>query len=184
MTDVPFDLEAARRHWRAAPRVRPPRIEPPDPGQESVWDYTRPPRLEPVARPVRVAFAGRVVAESDRALRVCETASPPVYYVPRGDVCGELLLEECATFCEWKGVARYWVLRVGERLAPCAAFDYPRPDPPYQALAGHLAFYPGRVDACWLGGEQVRPQPGAFYAGWITDDVRGPFKGGPGSERW
>jgi len=176
---------AERERWRRLPRRRPAEVVTPGPGQESVWDYPRPPRLEPARRRVRVEVAGAVVAESDRALRVCETAGPPVYYVPRADVRAELLVASPRTsLCEWKGRARYWTLRVGERVAEDAAWEYPEPDADYAVLRDHLAFYPERVDACWLDDERVAPQPGDFYGGWVTADVVGPFKGEPGSEGW
>jgi len=166
-------------------RAGPGRREPTGPGEESVWDYPRPPRLERVTRPVRVELAGRVVAESDRAWRVCETAGPPVYYVPRDDVAEAVLVPSAhTTFCEWKGRARYFHLRVGDRHAEDAAFLYPEAPEPYAPLREALGFYPGRVDACWVGTARVRPQPGGFYAGWITPEIRGPFKGEAGTEGW
>jgi uncharacterized protein (DUF427 family) len=177
--------EAERRHWRTKHRSRPERPTPPGPGQESVWDYPRPPRLERARRVVRVEHGGEVVAHSTRALRVCETASPPVYYVPLADVRRDLLeASSHRSFCEWKGAAHYWSLRVGDRFAPDAAWGYPEPDPAFAALRDHVAFYPGRVDGCWLDDERVRPQAGGFYGGWVTDEIVGPFKGEPGTEGW
>lgn len=158
---------------------------PPGPGQESVWDYPRPPALEPVGAAVRVEFAGRTVAESADALRILETSHPPTIYIPPDDVDLTLLVPSAQTSgCEWKGRARYYSLDVDGRTAPEAAWAYPDPRPLYLALKDHLAFYPGRVDACWLGGERVTPQPGGFYAGWITSRVVGPFKGEPGTWGW
>jgi uncharacterized protein (DUF427 family) len=169
--------------WRGAPR--PARVPEPGPGQESVWDYPRPPRVEPVAASVRVELAGVTIAETREALRVCETASPPTYYLPPADVRRELLEPASGTsHCEWKGAARYFSVRVGDRLASRAAWCYPRPFPEYAALADHLAFFAGRVDACFVGDERVTPQPGGFYGGWITRNLVGPFKGEPGSEGW
>jgi uncharacterized protein (DUF427 family) len=185
MGRLPDDLAAERARWRALPRRRPARVEPVGPGEESVWDYPRPPRIEPARRRVRVEHAGVVVAASGRALRVCETASPPVYYVPAEDVRTELLEpSEHASFCEWKGVARYFHLRIGGRIAADAAWSYPQPDAGFEALRGHLAFYPGRVDACYLDDERVRPQAGPFYGGWVTHEIKGPFKGDPGTGGW
>ena len=158
----------------------------PAPGQESVWDYPRPPRMEPSPKRLVVVFAGEAVADSIRALKVMETASPPTYYVPRQDVRMDLLVpsEGRTTFCEWKGQATYFDVRVGERESPRAAWTYEDPRPAFAALAGHVAFYPARVDRASLDGETVRPQPGRFYGGWITDEIVGPFKGEPGSENW
>jgi uncharacterized protein (DUF427 family) len=181
--DDPYAEERAR--WRSRKRERPAEIVRPGPGQVSVWDFPRPPRVEPVAARVRVEFGGRVIADSTRALRVCETASPPAYYLPPQDVAQDCLEpSERTTFCEWKGVARYWTLRVGKRRAKDAAWSYPNPDAGYEAIRDHLAFYPGRVDACWVGEHRVAPQPGRYYGGWVTPELVGPFKGAPGTESW
>lgn len=171
--------------WRANPRRRPDYIETPGPGQESVWDYPRPPRVEPVPERVRVEFGGQVVADSRRALRVLETAGPPVYYVPPEDVREEFLQSSPhSTLCEWKGRARYWHLEVDGKRSRNAAWAYPQPLEGYETIKDYIAFYAQRVDAAYLGEERVRPQPGQFYGGWITSNVVGPFKGEPGSEDW
>lgn len=160
------------------------RIEP-GPGQESVWDYPRPPRVESDDRRVIVRFAGRTVADTTRALRVLETSHPPVFYLPPGDVDGDLLVpSQRRTVCEFKGAARYFHLVVGERRSEDAAWSYPDPVPEFAALREHRAFYPSRVDECLVGGERVRAQEGDFYGGWITAEIVGPFKGGPGTWGW
>lgn len=165
--------------------MRRPVIQRPGPGQESVWDYPRPPALEPVKRRVRVVFAGLTVADSVRALRVLETSHPPSYYIPPGDVRAECLLPAGGgSFCEWKGRARYFDLQVGEAVARGAAWAYPDPTPRFRALRDYLAFYAQRVDACYLDDEQVQPQPGGFYGGWVSSDLSGPFKGEPGTGGW
>ncbi|WP_306324568.1 DUF427 domain-containing protein [Streptomyces venezuelae] len=152
---------------------------------ESVWDYPRPPRVVPDARRVTVHHAGVDLADSRRCVRVLETSHPPVFYVPRHDVRMDLLTPTAgSTHCEWKGEATYWTLTVLGRTVDNAAWSYEEPDPAYAALTGHLAFYPGRVDSCTVGGERVLPQPGGFYGGWITDEIIGPFKGLPGSAGW
>lgn len=157
----------------------------PGPGQESVWDYPRPPRLEPLARPVRVSFGGEVVAESARAFRVLETSHPPTIYIPPDDVVARFLERSSrVTFCEWKGRARYHSLRVGDRRSPDAAWSYPSPTPRFEAIRDYFAFYPSRVDECTVGGEVVRTQAGDFYGGWITADIVGPFKGESGTMGW
>ncbi len=163
----------------------PPRRTPPAPGQESVWDYPRPPRVEPTDRHLQVVFNGVTLADTRRALRVLETSHPPVYYLPPEAVRMEYLLRTPRrTFCEWKGRAGYYTVRVGGREARDAAWFYPEPAPGYEALRDHLAFYPQLMDACTVDGERVIPQPGAFYGGWITRDVVGPFKGEPGTDGW
>ena len=174
-----------RERWRRMIRGRPAQVPRPGPGEESVWDYPRPPRLEPVPGRVRVEFEGVVLAESDRALRVCETASPPTYYIPPEDVRTEYLeASPRTTFCEWKGVTRYWTVRVGARVSAEAAWSYPEPDADFAPLRDHLAFHAGRVDACFVGDARVTPQPGEYYGGWITPGLLGPFKGEPGTEGW
>ncbi|HEX7275796.1 MAG TPA: DUF427 domain-containing protein [Acidimicrobiales bacterium] len=158
---------------------------PPGPGQESVWDYPRPPRVEAVDEEVEVYFAGRSVAYTDTPLRVLETSHPPVYYVPP-DAIDEGVLEPNGntTFCEYKGEARYFDLVVGDKRSKDAAWAYEAPAPGYEALAGYVAFYPGRVESALLDGEAVQPQPGSFYGGWITTAVVGPFKGLTGTADW
>jgi uncharacterized protein (DUF427 family) len=158
----------------------------PQPGQESVWDYPRPPACVASSRHVVVATGDQVLADSRGALRVLETSHPPTWYVPPVDVRAGSLIRSNArsTFCEWKGAATYWdvVGRDGSVLA-AAAWSYEQPSPGFEALAGFLAFTPARLQ-CRVDGEVVRPQEGGFYAGWITDDVVGPFKGGPGTLGW
>lgn len=152
---------------------------------ESVWDYPRPPRLEPSPRHIVIRHAGRRVADTRKALRVLETSHPPVYYLPPADVNLSLLAPAPgSSYCEWKGVARYWDLVAGQERLPKLAWSYPDPTPAFEALRDHLAFYAGPLDACLVDGEQVRPQPGGFYGGWITRDLVGPFKGGPGTLGW
>ncbi len=159
---------------------------PPGPGQESVWSYPRPPRVEPVPERIRVVVGGIVIADSIRALRVLETSHPPAYYLPPGDVRTDLLVASPpTTFCEFKGRAVYrtLVLPTGLRV-PEIAWLYPDPAAGYEPLAGHLSFYAGRVDEAWVGDERVIAQAGDFYGGWITSRVVGPFKGGAGTTGW
>jgi uncharacterized protein (DUF427 family) len=156
-----------------------------DVAQESVWDYPRPPALVVCRSHVAVMFAGMVVADSTRCLRILETSHPPVYYLPATDVtAGVLQRGPGESWCEWKGQAVYWDLCVGGRVSRRAAWSYPAPTPGFEALAGAVAFYPSRVDQATVDGEPVRPQPGDFYGGWITSRIRGPFKGAPGSQGW
>lgn len=165
----------------------PPGIKPvvPGPGQESVWDYPRPPRVEAVRDRIRIVSGGLVVADSIRALRVVETAGAPVYYVPPEDVRRDLLrASPNASHCEWKGRASYWTLELPGGRVPDAAWSYESPLPGFEAIRGHLAFYAGRVDEAWVGDERAVPQPGGFYGGWLTSRITGPVKGEPGSWGW
>ena len=161
---------------------------------ESVWDYPRPPRLEPTSNHIRVVHQGVVLAETTRALRVLETSHPPVFYLPPEDVRLNLLERSPASssFCEFKGSATYWTLDLigepgateGHVVVPDVAWSYPYPTARFAALRNHLAFYAGRVDECTIDGERVRAQPGDFYGGWVTSRVKGPFKGAPGTQGW
>ena len=159
--------------------------DPVGPGEESVWDYPRPPRLEPVPARVTVEFDGRVIADTTRAFRILETSHPPTYYIPPEDILeGALIPAGRGSICEWKGVARYWTVQGENRRAERVAWSYPDPTPSFAALRGHIAFYAGPMDRCTVDGETVAPQPGGFYGGWITRTVKGPFKGGPGTMGW
>ena len=177
-------LQLRVEHWRR--RGKPPAdIETPGSGQESVWTFPRPPRIEHVTQIARVVFAGETIAMTSRALRVCETAGAPVYYIPRDDVHMQFLERtDLTSECEWKGIGVYWTVSVRGAHAENAAWSYPDPYPTYAELREHLAFYPERVDACYLGDERVRPQEGRVYGGWITDSLAGPIKGAPGTEDW
>jgi len=157
----------------------------PGPGQESVWDYPRPPSIKRSPRHIVITAGGQVVAESSRAWRVCETSHPPVYYLPRDDILADVLVPgHGSSFCEFKGSATYWSLRIGDRVEPEVGWSYEKPSREYAEMAGAVAFYPGRVDDVRIDGERVRPQDGGFYGGWITDEVVGPFKGAPGTSGW
>lgn len=160
------------------------RIEPKE-GQESVWDYPRPPRLEAVNKHLKIVFNGEVIAETNRAFRVLETSHPPVYYFPPEDVRMEFLTQTSgSSFCEWKGRARYYDLQVGEKGIANAAWFYPQPTESFKQIKDYPAFYPSKMDACYVNDELVRAQEGDFYGGWITSKIVGPFKGGAGTWGW
>ncbi len=151
---------------------------------ESVWDYPRPPRLERVPQEVSIAFAGRAIARTTEAWRVLETSHPPTYYLPPGCFTDcEMVRAPGGSFCEWKGRAVYWSIVAGGRTAEAVAWSYPDPTEPFAAIADHLALYCAAME-CLVGGEPATPQPGGFYGGWVTANLRGPFKGGPGSAGW
>ena len=152
---------------------------------ESVWDYPRPPRVEPTKRRVRIMLGGCTIVDTVNALRVLETSHPPVYYVSFDSLVQvDVRPGEGSSFCEFKGMAAYWTLAAGGRVAEDAGWSYPRPSPGFEVLTGHLAVYPGRVDGCLIDDEVVRPQPGSFYGGWVTDELVGPFKGAAGTAGW
>jgi uncharacterized protein (DUF427 family) len=160
------------------------RVEP-LPGQESVWDYPRPPRLERTGAHLQVVLGGVVVADTRQGFRVLETSHPPTYYLPPEAFSpGAVRPAHGFSVCEWKGRARYTDLVAGEHVAHRAAWYYPAPTAAFAPIAGYLAVMPGKVDACFVDGERVEPQPGGFYGGWITSAVAGPFKGGRGTLGW
>jgi len=160
------------------------KIEPKE-GQESVWDYPRPPRLERTNKHLKIVFNGEIIAETNRAFRVLETSHPPVYYFPPEDVRMKFFTgNPQASFCEWKGSAGYYDLTVGEQSVKNAAWFYANPPGNFAEIKNHLAFYPSKMDACFVDGELVASQDGDFYGGWITKNIVGPFKGGAGTWGW
>ena len=157
----------------------------PGPGQESVWDYPRPPRLEACSKHIIIEFAGEVIVDSRSAKRVLETSHPPVYYFPPGEIRMEFMKRVFgSTFCEWKGLASYFDLDLGDKRVSRAAWTYPKPTTGFEGIRHHLAFYPSKMDRCTVDGEVVKAQAGDFYGGWITSDIVGPFKGEPGTGTW
>lgn len=157
------------------------RIEP-KAGQESVWDYPRPPKLEPTNKHLKIIFGGETIAETTSAFRVLETSHPPVYYFPPEDVRMEFMTETAnSSFCEWKGRAGYYAIEVGGRRVENAAWLYARPTNGFAEIKNYIAFYPLRMDACYVNDELVNRQEGDFYGGWITSEIVGPFKGGAGT---
>jgi uncharacterized protein (DUF427 family) len=160
------------------------RIEPQD-GQESVWDYPRPPRVEKCSKRLKVVFNGVVIAESTEAYRVLETSHPPAYYFPPQDVKRQYIKKTPrTTFCEFKGQAAYYSISVEGKTAENAIWVYENPAKGYEAIRSYLSFYANKVDACFVDDEQVVAQAGDFYGGWITKDVVGPFKGEIGTRGW
>lgn len=166
-------------------KLRRPTPDPPGPGQESVWDYPRPPVVRSTDEHVEVWFGRRCIADTRRALRVLETSQAPGYYVPREDVAPDVLVASAhRTFCEWKGWAHYHDVVVGPHRARAAAWSYPEPAARFEPLADHVAFYPQLMDRCLVDGEVVAANEGSFYGGWVTSRVTGPFKGAPDSIGW
>lgn len=159
--------------------------EPIAPGQESVWDYPRPPALRACDEEIIVILGGVEICETRKSWRILETSHPPAYYLPRSAfIEGSLTPARGSSFCEWKGQAAYLDVIGGSKIAPRSAWYYPHPNARYSAIVDHVALYAGRMDECLVDGERVVPQPGGFYGGWITSIVSGPFKGGPGSQGW
>lgn len=157
----------------------------PKPGQESVWDYPRPPRLEPTTRHLRIVFDGEVIADSNRAYRVLETSHPPTYYIPIADFKqGVLVPARGVSHCEFKGTAHYFDILSKNQCATRAAWGYPQPLKPFEVLHGTVSVYAHKMEACFVNDEKVKSQEGDFYGGWITSDIVGPFKGAPGTWGW
>jgi uncharacterized protein (DUF427 family) len=157
----------------------------PGPGKECVWDYPRPPRLEPTSNHIRVEFGGVTLADTRSAFRVLETSHPPVYYIPPRDVAMEHLIEAPGgSYCEWKGRAGYYSVVVGDVRLERVAWYYADPSSAFRPIRNYIAFYPEPMDGCFVDNERVVSQPGDFYGGWITADLVGPFKGGAGTHGW
>ena len=176
-------LQKAREKWSNTGNKRPPFAIEPKKGQRSVWDFPRPPIIEKVRKPVLVNYQGKIIADSRDTLTVLETASPPTYYIPKNDIDMSLLvqMQGKTSMCEWKGKAMYLALKSMSEQP--VAWSYLKPFPEFHELKDHLAFYPQLLE-CYIDGERVTAQASAFYAGWITTDLIGPFKGEKGTEHW
>lgn len=181
---LPEWIRAARRKWQYRGQERPQFAQTPSPGQESVWDYPRPPALMPDHRRVIVCMQGKVLADSSSSFRIVETASPPTFYLPPGDVdVSRLIPMDLSSVCEWKGNAQYWAMKGAKKKREPVAWVYPQPYPEFESIAGYFSFYSGLLE-CYVDQECVQPQPGGLYGGWVTKEIIGPFKGPPGTEEW
>jgi uncharacterized protein (DUF427 family) len=170
--------------WQYRGQKRPSFAEEPKPGQQSVWDYPRPPAIVVDQRRIEVRLENLIIADSQQSYRILETASPPTFYILPHSVRMQLLeLFPGSSECEWKGAAQYWALKIPQRSSQSIAWSYPNPNPAFEAIAGYFSFYPALVE-CFVDGERVRPQPGEFYGGWVTSEIVGPFKGEPGTQQW
>lgn len=178
-------LARAQAQWKFRGQTRPDFAIAPEPGQESVWDYPRPPKIVPDHREVTVHLGGVQIARTTRAIRILETASPPTFYLPPADVATDNLSQASgSSFCEWKGQATYWTVAIpGCSPQTQVGWSYENPAGEFAAIAGYLSFYPARLD-CKVDGQEVLPQPGEFYGGWVTAEIVGPFKGEHGSGGW
>jgi uncharacterized protein (DUF427 family) len=176
--------QGANKVWKYRGQKRPPFAETPEAGQESVWDYPRPPAIVVDQRRVEVRLGNLIIADSRQNYRILETASPPTFYIPPHGIRLQLLEAFPGTsVCEWKGVAQYWGLKNCSGSLQAIGWSYPSPAPPFEAIANYFSFYPGRVE-CYVEGEAVRPQAGEFYGGWITSEIVGPFKGSGDTRHW
>jgi len=162
-----------------------PKPDPVGPGQESVWDYPRPAICEPTSRRVQIIHQGKMLVDSRKALRTLETSHPPTYYIPQTDIAMEHLRRNARrTLCEWKGQACYYDVVIGDDTIPAAAWTYGAPTTEFTSIRDYIAFYPDPLDQCLIDGQEITPQPGQFYGGWISQYEAGPFKGIPGSHFW
>ncbi len=177
MAKIPYWIRASRDKWEYRGQKRPPFAIAPKPGEESVWDYPRPPKIVTDSRVVTVQSEGITIAETRAAIRILETASPPSFYLPPDSINMDYLkTAEGSSLCEWKGNAQYWDVIVGPKPLRKVAWSYPDPFEDFEEIAGYTSFYPSQLD-CFVGGEKVLPQPGGFYGGWITSEIVGPVKG-------
>ena len=176
-------MSGVEHMWKYTGKFRPDFAKDPQEGQESVWDYPRPPLLILDPRTVEVRFGDDRIALTSRAYRILETASPPTVYIPPEDVNLDRLIEVTGrSFCEWKGAASYWAL-LSDPGKDAVGWGYKNPSASFKQIKDYMSFYPGRVD-CYIDDERVRPQPGGFYGGWVTDEIIGPYKGEPGTGHW
>ena len=153
--------------------------------QESVWDYPRPPRVDPVSEHITVTHLGKELVSSNQSVRVLETSHPPTYYIPISDFAeGVLVPVDGQTYCEFKGAASYFDVVVGNTRMSRAAWTFENPTKGFEVLTGKVALYASKVDRCTVGEEVVQAQEGDFYGGWITSKIFGPFKGAPGTWGW
>jgi len=184
MADIPEWAWKARQKWKYTGNKRPPFAKDPGPEQETVWDYPRPPIVDPDHRVITVTHENITIAKSSNAVRILETANAPVFYLPAEGVNHQLLTEsERTTQCEWKGKATYWHVNLKNKQLKDAAWSYQDPFPEYMTIKDYFSFYPARVD-CYVGGVKARPQPGKFYGGWVTPEITGPIKGKKDTEFW
>ena len=157
----------------------------PKPGQESVWDYPRPPSLEECTKHLRIVFNGVSILDTNRSFRILETSHPPTYYIPIGAFKKGVLIPTLgSSFCEWKGAAHYYDIRVGDKIALKSAWGYLSQNKAYPQLKNTISVYAHHMDSCFVNDERVQAQEGDFYGGWITSDIVGPFKGAPGTWGW
>lgn len=165
--------------WKYIGKDRPPFATEPDAGQESVWDFPRPPRIENDKRTIIISWQGVEIVRTNKAIRICETASPPTYYIPIADINTEFLKSTAGTsYCEWKGIAQYWTVKVGEKELPKIGWSYKQPNSAFSTIKNHIAFY-AKPLFCTIDDEEVFPQDkNGFYGGWVTKDIVGPWKGG------
>jgi uncharacterized protein (DUF427 family) len=184
MSDIPAWAQEARDQWSWRGQARPSFAVTPGPGQVSVWEFPRPPRLVRDPREVVVRWGDREVVRTRGAVLVLETAHPPTWYLPWADVDRRLLQSAPgSSYCEWKGPAQYWRLVDGSQRLDGVAWSYPTPLPGSEAVSDCVAFYAAPLN-CTVDGARVKPQPGGFYGGWITPELVGPFKGDAGSAGW
>ena len=184
MEEIPEWVKAAQAKWKYRGLRRPSFAIEPQSGQESVWDYPRPPRIVRDHRHVIVRANGQIIADSQSTYRVLETASPPTFYIPPSNVDNSVLLPSTkSSLCEWKGRAQYWSIKMDGLVLEDVAWSYMNPFPGFEVIAGYIAFYPNRVD-CYVNEELAQPQPGGLYGGWVTQDIVGPYKGEPDTGSW
>ena len=184
MSELSEQIKRARAKWKFRGDIRPDFASVPGAGQESVWDYPRPPKIDPDNRTVIVNYKTVIVAESRNTVRILETSSPPVFYIPEKDIdLTKLEKGEGSSLCEWKGQGGYWNVTIDGNKIINAGWSYEKPFPGYEFIRNYVAFCPERLE-CFVDGERVLPQPGKFYGGWVTSEITGPFKGEKGSEWW
>lgn len=184
MSDIGEQIKRARSKWQYTGKFRPDFAEYPLENQESVWDYPRPPKIDPDNRRVLVKYNDLVIVDTHKSVRILETASPPVFYFSPSDVNFDYLKEvRGSSICEWKGSAKYWSLNIDGYTIDNVGWSYPEPYEEFESIKDYISFYPAKLD-CYVEGEKVISQPGGFYGGWVTSELVGPFKGETGTGWW
>ncbi len=184
MSDISDQILKARSKWQYTGKYRPEFALAPSKGQESVWDYPRPPKIDPDRRHILVKYNDLIIVDTQKSVRILETASPPVFYISPSDVNFDYLIDTAgSSICEWKGKAQYWSLDESEVSIQNVGWSYPNSFKEFKSIKDYISFYPALLD-CYVDGEKVKPQPGGFYGGWVTSELVGPFKGEPGTGWW
>ena len=144
---------------------------------ENVQDYPMAARCEVFSGELKVEHEGLTIAETTRGYRVIERHHPPTYYFPLADIHTDVLSENAhRSFCEWKGVARYYDVTINASRSMNAAWVYSDPARAFRDIKGYISFYASKVDHCYVNGERAVPQSSDFYGGWVTHHLQGDFK--------
>jgi len=130
------------------------------------------PTVKKTTDQVKIIFNNVTIAETGRPLMVREEGFPVVYYIPKDDIKMEYFEKsDRRTHCPWKGDAEYYDIEVNGKKARNVAWMYPQPKRRFLLGHEHLAFYPGKMDACYLNERKIKlPEDNINFTGWIVDE--------------